>query len=333
MRIVRRLLLLFAVLLGLAAGWLIWLAQAHPSLADYESFTLPAPDPRDWDRGKLRVTFLGVSSLLFDDGETAIMTDGFFSRPGKLQVLFSRLAPQRDAIDRGLQRAGIGRLAAVVVVHSHYDHAMDAPAVAQRTGALLVGSSSTANIGRGWGLSEDRIRVVGHQSVLRFGRFTIRMLEARHFPSGLAEGDIAAPLRPPAHALAFRQGGSYSVLIEHDSRTMLVHASAGFLPGAMDEWQAEVVFLGIAGLGRRGPAYRDAYWRSVVAPLQPRRIVPIHWDDFTLPLERPVQPLPLLLDNIPVALDFLFARSRQAGVDFRLPVAWRKSDPFAGLPE
>jgi len=29
----------------------------------------------------LRVMFLGVSTLLFDDGDTAILTDGFFTRP------------------------------------------------------------------------------------------------------------------------------------------------------------------------------------------------------------------------------------------------------------
>jgi L-ascorbate metabolism protein UlaG (beta-lactamase superfamily) len=45
-------------------------------------------------------------------------------------------------------------------VHTHFDHALDAAVVADRTGAVLVGGESTANIGRGHGLAEDRIRVV-----------------------------------------------------------------------------------------------------------------------------------------------------------------------------
>ena len=34
--------------------------------------------------GDLAVTFLGVSTLLFDDGESAVMFDGYFSRPSLL---------------------------------------------------------------------------------------------------------------------------------------------------------------------------------------------------------------------------------------------------------
>ena len=38
-------------------------------------------------------------------------------------------------IARGLARNEVTTLAAVIPVHSHYDHAMDAPEVARRTGA------------------------------------------------------------------------------------------------------------------------------------------------------------------------------------------------------
>lgn len=89
----------------------------------------------------LRVTVLVVSTLLIEDGETAILTDGFFTRPSKLRFLFTKLEPDPGLIARQLQRAGIRNLAAVVVVHSHYDHAMDSPVVAKQTGAQLVGPS------------------------------------------------------------------------------------------------------------------------------------------------------------------------------------------------
>jgi L-ascorbate metabolism protein UlaG (beta-lactamase superfamily) len=83
------------------------------------------------------VKFLGVSTLLFDDGDTAFLTDGFFSRPGKLRTAFGTIAPDAAAIDRALEHAGVQRLAAVIPLHSHFDHALDAPFVAKRTGALL----------------------------------------------------------------------------------------------------------------------------------------------------------------------------------------------------
>ena len=121
----------------------------------------------------LAVTFLGVATLLFDDGESAVMFDGFFSRPSLLKVVVRPITPDVDRIDAGLHAVGFGdgrrRLGAVVPVHSHYDHAMDSAVVAGRTGATLVGGESTANVGRGGGLPEDRIRVVGDGEQASYG--------------------------------------------------------------------------------------------------------------------------------------------------------------------
>src|SRR3970040_1228357 len=142
-----------AVILATAA--IAVATQIGPDLSDHEAYRTADSAPPG--RG-LTVTFLVVSTLLFDDGETAIMTDGFFTRPGLFSVI-TRIRPDSVRIMRTLERAGITRLAAVIPVHSHYDHAMDAPYVAKWTGAELVGSSSTAQIGIGAGLSPDRIRV------------------------------------------------------------------------------------------------------------------------------------------------------------------------------
>ena len=70
------------------------------------------------------------------------------------------------------------------------------------------------------------------------------MIRTAHFPHGMAMGEITAPLVPPARATAYLEGGSYSPLIEHDGRSLLVQGSAGFVPGALRGRHAEVVFLG-----------------------------------------------------------------------------------------
>ena len=100
--------------------------------------------------GELSVTFAGVSTLLFDDGQSAVLTDGFFSRPSLARVGLGRIAPDPARIDAALHRLSIrGRLTAVVPVHTHFDHALDSAEVARRTGALLAGGESAANVGRG----------------------------------------------------------------------------------------------------------------------------------------------------------------------------------------
>ena len=78
-------------------------------------------------------------------------------------------ARHHEPDERSLKRAGVTSLAAVIPVHSHYDHALDSPIVAQATGAVLVGSSSSANIAKGEGLPDARIRLVNLGDTVTFG--------------------------------------------------------------------------------------------------------------------------------------------------------------------
>lgn len=330
-----------AALAALAVGVLVWALHKHPSLQPYADLrwkapaagTLPAP---------VKVSFLGVSTVLLDDGETALMTDGFFSRPGKLQAFLGKVEPDPGAIEEGLQRAGVpqggaarvggvGRLAAVIPVHSHYDHAMDAPEVARRTGALLLGSGSTANVGRGAGLAEAQIRVAKLGEPMRLGRFTLTLYPSRHAPTGFTGGEITAPLRPPVRASEYKEGQSYALHVEHGGRTLLIVGSAGFEPGALRGVKADVVMQGIGALGPRPDSYRDALWTEVIAAVGARRVIPIHWDDFWQPPGQPMVPMPPPLDDFDASMEFLRQRGAGSGVEVRLPLEWQAMDVWAGL--
>lgn len=320
-----------AVILATAAVAIV--SQIGPDLTRYEAYRMDAgaPDSVSARRG-LTVTFLGVSTLLFDDGETAILTDGFFTRPGLLSVV-TRIAPDSARIMQTLSRAGITRLAAVIPVHSHYDHAMDAPYVAKWTGAELVGSSSTANIGRGAGLSADRIRVPAIGETIHYGRFSVTLLRSEHVPSPfLMPGEISSPLTPPARTKDYRLGECYSLIVRHDGRTIVVQGSAGFIPGALKDVKADVVYLGVATLGKQSAGYRDSLWNEVVAATGAKRVIAIHWDDFMRPLTKPLRPMPRLMDDFDATMRFLLSHSGAGAPDIRLPVEFARTDPFAGLP-
>lgn len=298
----------------------------------------PLPNEKSFG---LRVTFLGVSTLLFSDGESAILTDGFFSRPSKGSLFLTKLTPNRDLISRCLRRAGVTNLKAVIVLHSHFDHALDAPEVVlQQPGACLVGSESTANIGRGYGLPEERIRVISDGEVLPpFGRFQITLLRSEHSPQSLLtllgiervplSGEIKKPLEQPAHLSDYREGGSYSLLVEHGGRRILVQASAGFKRGALAGRSAEIVFLGIGTLGRLPQSHREEYWHEVVEAVGPKRIIPIHWDDFSRPLDQPLVPLPCPLDDFDASMAFIRERAGQKKIGVKVLQAWDTLDPFA----
>ena len=245
--------------------------------------------------GAVTVRWTGTATLVFSDGETTWMTDGWFSRPGPLSVLGGTIAPDVEAIERGLERNGVKNLAVVFPVHSHYDHAMDAPEVARRTGALLLGSESTANIGRGWGLPERQIRVVRDRERILVGRFLITPIASRHFQfadprlreRALGDPDITEPLVPPAPVFAYKVGVAWVLHVAHPRGSFLVVGSAGYLEGALDDFAADTVFLGIGGLGSQTADYRETYWRETVEKTHPKQIIPIHWDSLTAPIEGP----------------------------------------------
>ena len=72
--------------------------------------------------------------------------------------------------------------------------------------------------------------------------------------------------------------------------------------------------LGIGALGRSEREYKDAYYREIVDAVGATRVIPIHWDDFTYPLDQPLRASPKLLDDVPASLDHLVESTRAAGV-------------------
>jgi L-ascorbate metabolism protein UlaG (beta-lactamase superfamily) len=294
---IARALALAALALALAVAWLL---ERRPRLDAYADLVLPAAPP---GAGGLRATFLGVSTLLVSDGETQLMTDGFFSRPGLLRTALGRVAPDLPRIEEALARAGVERLAAVIPVHSHYDHAMDSPEVARLTGALLLGSESTANIGRGAGLPEASIAVAQPGVARRFGAFRVTLVPSRHVNFGINQrslgGEIREPLVPPARVSAYAEGVTWSVHIGHPRGNLLVQGSAGFVEGALRDTRADVVFLGVGGLDRLDAAYRERYLAEVVEATGARLVIPVHYDDFTRPLREPLALMPSALGDFP----------------------------------
>lgn len=303
------------------------LKPGRPDLADHaDLFDVPEAD------GGLGVTFLGVATLLLDDGESAIMTDGFFTRPSLLRTGLGRIAPDESRVDAVLSRAGVDRLDAVLPVHTHYDHVLDSAVVAERTGAVLAGGRSTAYVGQGHGLPEEQVRVVTPGEPLRFGSFTVTWIESDHCPPDRFPGEITAPIVPPVRTTAYRCGEAWSILVEHTSgRTALLQGSAGFVTGALEGRTAEVAYLGVGQLGVQPEDYIRAYWDETVGAVGAQRVVLTHWDDFFRPLDQPLRALPYAGDDLDVTVRVLTELASRDGVHLHLPTVWQREDPWSGL--
>ncbi len=285
---------------------------------------------------RVRVTFFGTTSLHVTDGSTSLCIDAFLTRPSLPRVALGRIAPDRAVIADALERGGVGALDAVFTAHSHYDHALDAPEVVAMRGGTLHGSDSTLNLGRGAGLDAARLRRIADGDVVRLGAFSVRVFESRHSPGDAFPGEIDRPLRMPVRARALRTGACFSFAITHPTGTVLVHPSANVVPGMFAGVAADVVYLGVGGLGRQPEHFRDTYWAEVVETTGAHLVVPVHWDDFTRPLTRPLRPFPRIVDRFPATRRFLDAKHASGPARIRWQDAFETLTPLApeaGAPQ
>ncbi|MDH6243699.1 MBL fold metallo-hydrolase [Mycobacterium sp. OTB74] len=303
------------------------LKPGRPDLSTYATY-FDVPDAQS--QSPLTVTWAGVTTILLDDGASALMTDGFFSRPSLLTVGLGKLSPSLPRIDGCLHRLGVDRLDAVLPVHTHYDHAMDSAAVAARTGARLVGGASAAHIGRGGGLTEDQVLIATPGSAIALGAFEVTLFAGHHCPPDRFPGTITAPVTPPVRASAYKCGEAWSTLIRHrpTDRGLLAVGSAGFIPGALAGHRAEVVYLGVGQLGLQPEQYLVDYWNETVRTVGARRVVLTHWDDFFRPLDQPLRALPYAGDDLDVSMRVLKALAAEDAVPLHLPTLWQRADPW-----
>ncbi|MDX3899258.1 MAG: MBL fold metallo-hydrolase [Sphingobium sp.] len=315
-RWIRPVLLSVAVLLLAALGYGAW-RFGHPALPA-GSETL-APSRRS--PGALIAQSFGTTTLVFRDGRNAIMIDALLSRPGIGTVLFGKVASDPQRIDGILRRAALRKVDLLLVSHTHYDHALDIAAVAKRTGARIIGSSSTREVALGGGVPPAGVVTIRGGEKFVAGDFTVRVFRSLHSPGDRVPGDVTAPLRQPAAVGDYRQGSTYTFLVTHRGMRILVHASANFVPGMYRGVRADVVFLATGGLSTQAADFTKRYWQEVVETTGAKLVVPIHWDDFLQPLDQPMQPLRRFMDDIPLTMARIAPIARQDHVDIRtMPV-------------
>ncbi len=264
-------------------------------------------------QGQVTITFLGTSTLLISDGETHLLTDGYFSRVS-IPSLFLPMTPDQARIRQALETAGIDKVDAIPVLHTHFDHVMDSGIVAQLTGAQLLGSSSAAMAAIGSGLDEEHITTVQTHHPYRFGDFTLTFVPASHVPLPSAiekwtgKGEITDPVTPPAWIGEWEEGQSYGLVVEHPQARILIQGSAGMQPGELDRYQADYALVATASLGKQSEAYKEAYFRETVAAVGAHTIIPVHWDNFFSELTEDVPTLPWVMDNLKDSFTALTSR-------------------------
>lgn len=296
--------LILLSLIILLSGSLYWVLTDTANIETQLKQTAKLPE--------LSITYFGTSTLLFDDGRTQIISDGFFTRPSLLQLITQQLQSDLSLLHYVIKAHGLQRLATIVPLHSHHDHVMDSAPLAELTEAVVLGSPTTAYIAQGWGLAQQQIQIADSNIPYTYDDFTLRLIPSRHVPMptflqkriGMGE-KLNAPLQQPARLSDYKEGISYSLHIQHPKGNYLIQGSANAIPHALNHLQADTVFLGVAGLSQQSEQYIHNYLQNTVAAVKATRVIPIHWESFAQPANN--QLLPTAIDNIPGSLQTIKA--------------------------
>lgn len=80
----------------------------------------------------------------------------------------------------------------------------------------------------------------------------------------------------------------------------MIRPSFNYIEGQMDGYQADVLFLGVAGLQKADAKTEQKFYEETIEKLDPKLVIPLHWDNFFSPLTKPTVGMPRLVEKTEV---------------------------------
>jgi len=263
------------------------------------ALTAPATAaPRPAGREPINITFLGNAGWQISDGRVAILVDPYLSEFRKdapkdqLDTDDPIAEPDAASID-----AHVGKADYILITHGHYDHMIDAPYIAKKTGAVIICHESAANIARAYGvgalpqgafdpraLHKLPLIVVRGGEDFQFADFSLAVIPSLHTPlfdkrynDGFWAGSTRPGLTAPLHESDYAEGGTFDYLLRVGGHQIFIMGSMNYIEREVAGLRPDIAIIG-AGPSRLD--IRDYTKRLMSALGNPRTIFPSHWDDY-----------------------------------------------------
>jgi len=242
----------------------------------------------------LCLSYLGNAGWQISDARHVVLVDPYLSQfreprgaspngPDTADTADEVVLPDEKGIDAHIRAADD-----ILITHGHVDHLLDAPYIAVKTGANIIGSVSVINISRARNVPERQLIAVKGGEDYQFDGFSLRVIPSLHTPlfgkhygsltfggittlAGEAPRDLKAPLRESAYV----EGGTLAYLLRMGGHRILITGTMNFIERELQGLEPDIAIIGA------GPSRRESYHyaeRIMHALGDPPLVLPTHWD-------------------------------------------------------
>jgi len=231
----------------------------------------------------LELQWLGTAAFALTYQDYCLVIDPHLSRHSLRSVMTNEvLKPQTELLDLYVPKAD-----AILVGHTHFDHALDVPELARRRDCQVYGSTSLRTLMGLRGQAEQAVTVEPGK-VYSLGPFDVTFIRSLHSKLifGLkvnGEGEITCDHFDQMHQGNYRCGQVFGIHIAVAGRTFYHQGSANLIESELPFRDVDYLLCGIAGRG-----FTPNFTRRILTALQPQTVIAHHHDNFFLPLDEPM---------------------------------------------
>lgn len=243
-------------------------------------------------QASLDLKYLGCAGWEMTDGNTTILVDPYISRI----KLGSGPSISPDDTRKGFTRTDyfesdtitineiIKKVDFILVHHSHFDHLSDVPYIAKKTGAKVIGTETTNNILRAYGISDEQLLTVKGGEDYQFEHFSVKVIPSLH--SALRDKQYfdsrtyTDPPQAPLRIMDFVEGNSLMFMIRFSTHSVLTAGSMNFIEREVQGLNPDIILPGVNFSRLEIYKYTE---RLMKATNFPKIVIPAHWDNFRVP--------------------------------------------------
>jgi L-ascorbate metabolism protein UlaG (beta-lactamase superfamily) len=235
----------------------------------------------------VELRWLGVAGYRLSYEGQALYIDPYVTRVPFRAMVSKQPAVADLALHERLFAGEPARVAGILAGHTHFDHAIDIPALARRWNTCAYGSSSLGALMSLYGLADRAVEVVPQQE-FELGPFAVTFFRSLHSKLLLgyrvpADGELSCEHLDGLTPSAYRCGEIYGIRIRVAGVTFYHQGSANLIDELVPRGGVDFFLAGIAGR-----SFTRDYWSRILPLLEPKIVIASHFDDFFRAVDAPL---------------------------------------------